>query len=460
MSTDGYNVLGPSMSFGNLLSRADDVVLQELVGPDVVRLLRSIDPNLAAPTGLRNLLAEFKTPGELLRDPKGRSLLLELLPVTVAERLAASLDSATGVDPFDALRGLNLNRGSILEKRLFTFFGEELPPEEDRARAPDSAPAKGGYQLFAHQRRAVSGVQRFLSSDARRVLLHMPTGSGKTRTAMNVIAEHLRSNESSLVIWLAFSEELCEQAVEEFGQAWEYLGNRSIEVVRFWGASQADLLSVRDGFLVAGLGKTYNYALSNLAAFATLSDRVSLVVIDEAHQSIAPTYELVLDLLVEKQLSTGLLGLSATPGRTWNDVEEDEKLANFFRRQKVSLEVQGFANPVEFLVAEGYLAKPSFSPLFYNPGVELSPQDLADIEDSLDISASSPRSVSRRRAAEPKNHSTGRGNRPRAPQNDTLCRFSWKRKVVGRSVVCKRHCRRLHYRGYPSMGAAAHHKQV
>ena len=385
MSTDGYNVSGPSMSFGNLLSRADDVVLQELVGPDVVRLLRSIDPNLAAPTGLRNLLAEFKTPGELLRDPKARALLLELLPVPVAERLAALLDFATDVDPFDALRGLNLNRGSILEKHLFTFFGEELPPEEDRARPPDSALAKGNYQLFGHQRRAVSSVQRFLSSDARRVLLHMPTGSGKTRTAMNVIAEHLRSVEPSLVIWLAFSDELCEQAVEEFEQAWEYLGNRSINVVRFWGASEADLLSVRDGFLVAGLGKTYNYALSNLAAFATLADRVSLVVIDEAHQSIAPTYELVLDVLVEKQPATGLLGLSATPGRTWNDVEEDQKLANFYRRQKVSLEVQGFTNPVEFLVAEGYLARPSFSALFYNAGDDLSPQDLADIENSLDI---------------------------------------------------------------------------
>ena len=361
MPTNEYNALGPGMTFGNLLTRADDVVLQELVGPDVIRLLRSIDPKLAAPTGLRNLLAEFKTPGELLRDPKARSLLLELLPVPVAGRLAASLDSATDVDPFDALRGLNLNRGSILEKRLFTFFGEELPPEEDRARTPDSTLAKGRYQLFAHQRRAVSSVRRFMSSDTRRVLLHMPTGSGKTRTAMNVIAEHLRSNEASLVMWLAFSEELCEQAVEEFEQAWEFLGNRSIDIVRFWGASEADLLSVQDGFLVAGLGKTYNYALSNLAAFATLGDRVSLVVIDEAHQSIAPTYELVLDLLVEKQPATGLLGLSATPGRTWNDVEEDEKLANFFRRQKVSLEVKGFANPVEFLVAKGYLAKPSFS---------------------------------------------------------------------------------------------------
>ena len=277
---------------------------------------------------------------------------------------------------------------------------------------------------------------------------------------MNVIAEHLRSNESSLVIWLAFSEELCEQAVEEFEQAWEYLGNRSIEVVRFWGASEADLLSVRDGFLVAGLGKTYNYALSNLAAFATLGDRVSLVVIDEAHQSIAPTYELVLDLLVEKQLSTGLLGLSATPGRTWNDVEEDEKLANFFRRQKVSLEVQGFANPVEFLVAEGYLAKPSFSPLFYNTGVELSPQDLADIEDSLDIPH---RLLDRLAEDEQRNLRIIQRAEEIAREHRRTILFAasvGNAKLLAAVLRARGIAARLHYRGHPSMGAAAHHKQI
>jgi superfamily II DNA or RNA helicase len=48
----------------------------------------------------------------------------------------------------------------------------------------------------------------------------MPTGSGKTRTAMNVVANYLRNREKGVVVWLAHSEELCEQAADEFAKAW------------------------------------------------------------------------------------------------------------------------------------------------------------------------------------------------------------------------------------------------
>ena len=365
---------GTQITFQNLLSRADDVVLQELVGLDVVRLLRSIDPALATPTSLRNLLLDFKEPVDLLRDSATRGILLDLLPVTTAEQLCETLNLQAAGDPFNALKGFNPHRRSLLEERLFSFFGLDVPKEAGQGPVAESVDARGKYQLFEHQRRAVFKVRQTLASQRPRVLLHMPTGSGKTRTAMNVIAEHLRSNEPSLVIWLAFSDELCEQAVEEFEQAWGYLGNRPINAYRFWGASDPDLQTARDGFVVASLGKMYNYAMRRLSLIATLADRTSLVIIDEAHQSIAPTYELVLDTLVEKQPTTGLLGLSATPGRTWNDVDEDQRLADFFRRQKVSLEVEGFSNPVEYLVESGYLARPIFSSLFYNSGENLSPK--------------------------------------------------------------------------------------
>ena len=378
-------VSGTQISFQNLLSRADDVVLQELVGLDVVRLLRSIDPALATPTSLRNLLSDFKEPADLLRDSEPRGILLDLLPVATAEQLCEVLNLAKAGDPFNALKGFNPQRRSLLEERLFSFFGLEVPKEAGQGPVAESLEARGKYQLFDHQRRAVLKVRQTLASPRPRVLLHMPTGSGKTRTAMNVIAEHLRSNEPSLVIWLAFSDELCEQAVEEFTQAWEFLGNRPINAYRFWGTGDPDLQAARDGFMVAGLGKMYNYAMRSVSLIATLADRTSLVVIDEAHQSIAPSYELVLDTLVEKQPTTGLLGLSATPGRTWNDVDEDQRLADFFRRQKVSLEVEGYSNPVEYLVESGYLARPAFSSLFYNSGADLSPNDLADIESGMDI---------------------------------------------------------------------------
>ena len=375
----------PQGSFATLMGRADDVVLQELLGSDVVRLLRSIDPELSTPSKLRELLVGFKTPADMLRDPSTRTLLLELLPDSSARNLCQHLGVEAGHDPFEALAKISPRRGSAREARLLAFFGQHTSIQEGRTQSTDSLTAHGEYQLFEHQRKAVSNLNRILSSEKRRVLLHMPTGSGKTRTAMNVIADHLRAGEPSLVLWLAFSEELCEQAIDEFVQAWSFLGNRTIDVFRFWGSHNPDLHSIKDGLIVAGLGKVYNYALNSISSIASLADKVTLVTIDEAHQSVAPTYRLVLDTVVEKQPRTALMGLSATPGRTWNEIDEDQELADFFLRQKVGLEVQGYANPVEYLIEEGYLARPVFAPLFYDSGNDLSARDMAEIETSLDI---------------------------------------------------------------------------
>ena len=120
---------GTQFSFQNLLSRADDVVLQELVGLDVVRLLRSIDPALATPTSLRNLLSEFKEPADLLRDSETRGILVDLLPVATAEHLLEVLDLPKAGDAFYALKGFKPQRRSLLEERLFSFFGLDVPTE-------------------------------------------------------------------------------------------------------------------------------------------------------------------------------------------------------------------------------------------------------------------------------------------------------------------------------------------
>ncbi len=376
---------GPRLTFDHLLGRADDYVLQQIVGADVVRLLRHIDPTLATPAKLRDLVLQLRMPFDLLRDRRTRTLLLELLSPTDAEELLIHLGVRLNGDPYGTLGNLAIPKGSEQENRLFSFFGQPATADSSYEHNPSTQAARGNYQLFQHQRHAASHVQKYLASDRKRVLLHMPTGSGKTRTAMNTIAEHLRTTEPTLVIWLAYSEELCEQAIEEFTQAWANLGNRTLEILRFWSTHELNLQTAHDGFLVAGLGKVYNYGNQRIASLATLADRVSLVIVDEAHQAIAPTYRLVLDALVEKKLTTGLLGLSATPGRTWNDVDKDQELADFFQKQKVSLEIRGYENPIEYLVGKGYLARPTFSPLFYESGTELSRKDLLDLQNHLDI---------------------------------------------------------------------------
>ena len=130
----------------------------------------------------------------------------------------------------------------------------------------------------------------------------------------------------------------------------------------------------------------YSATKQKLNFIMTLANRTSLVVIDEAHSAIAETYRLILDALVITQHpNTALLGLTATPGRTWADIQVDEELAAFFNRRKITLEINNYDNPVDYLVDEGYLARVKYNPLFYEGGVELSGADIRRVEEHFDI---------------------------------------------------------------------------
>jgi superfamily II DNA or RNA helicase len=213
----------------------------------------------------------------------------------------------------------------------------------------------------------------------------MPTGSGKTRTAMHLIADHLTSRPRAVVIWLAYSEELCEQAASEFENAWKSLGNRPVKLFRFWGEHEANLIGCDDGIVVAGLSKIYSRLQKSTEFIASLADAASLIIIDEAHQAVAQTYSRVLEILQSKRTDASILGLTATPGRSWDDLDEDRLLADFFGNQKVSLAIEGFSNPIDYLVAEGYLANPIFRDLFYEGGAELTASDKQTMAEALDV---------------------------------------------------------------------------
>ncbi|AFZ29913.1 type III restriction protein res subunit [Gloeocapsa sp. PCC 7428] len=373
------------MQFDDLLSRADDETLQALLGNSVVRLLRLLDASLATPSYLREVLLGLYTRESLLLSKDSRTLLLDLLRPEQARILAAIMQVPVSGDVFQSLKEAQVRRGSERERALFDFFELAVPQNEIYVETPALELSASAYHLFAHQRDAARKVKYLLKQEPRRVLLHMPTGAGKTRTAMNIIADHLRSLEPTLVIWLAYSEELCEQAATEFQQAWKYLGDREISVYRFWGDRELDLDGVQDGIVIAGLSKVYNRAKRSIQFINQLGSRSSLVIIDEAHQAIAETYKLVLDTLVVPYQHTALLGLTATPGRTWADINVDTELSAFFARRKVTLQVSGYNNPIDYLVSEQYLARVNYRSLFYQSGLNLSDKDLKHIEQELEL---------------------------------------------------------------------------
>jgi DNA repair protein RadD len=373
----------PGLALQALLRGTKTAALRKLIGSSVVEVLEGLNPDLLSEDHLGKFAASLIEPSEALRNAEQRDQIINLLPLPKARELAERLSVSDGKDLYVNLRTAAARPDFL--PALFSFFGVVRD-----ARAPLDVPASlatitPAYPLFDHQRVAATKVERALSEPPRKVVLHMPTGSGKTRTAMHIVASHLKANEPTVICWLAQNAELLDQAAGEFEHAWNFLGNRPVDMARFWGHRHPDLSVAQDGLIVAGLGKMRALDERDPSTLLRIADRTSLTVIDEAHQAIAPTYASILTALHTKRPRNALLGLTATPGRTWSDIAEDRKLSDYFDNRKVTLEVKGYDDPVTFLIEQGYLARPTFRTLNSEAGLQLSQTDIHELSHSIDV---------------------------------------------------------------------------
>jgi len=372
--------------------------LAGLLGPNSIRLLELLNERSITASALAELVLSQFGPEYLLYDRAARSEILLALKADDASRLARLLSFESTSEPFAALSSVDFRKGTHPFRILLAFFGVTQAEEQALELPAAREILRPDYPLFDHQRRAGRAVYSHLTaSTPPRVLLHMPTGAGKTRTTMHVISLFLRHQalDDDVVIWLAHTEELCEQAAEEFSTAWQNIGDRHVELFRHFGPHRVELDDIRGGLLVAGLQKLYRDSLPRQAEFISLGRRSPLVVMDEAHSAVAPTYQHLLNLLTATRgMGTAILGLSATPGRAGMYVEDSRPLAEFFAWNKVTLEVPGFPNPVDYLQQQGYLARADYIPLRppAEAGVEVSAAEEQQIREGLDL----PESVIKR----------------------------------------------------------------
>lgn len=373
----------PGIALQTLLRNAKGTALRDLIGPKIMDTLQGIDSNLASGDSLSQLAASLIEPSEALRNAQMRERIIRMLPLPKARELGQRLGVQDGRMLYNSLCGKATDTGAL--EILYSFFGVVRDPRAPADTSPDTKKATAGYALFDHQRTAAKRVMDALTDAPRKVILHMPTGSGKTRTAMHLVATHLRQQEPTVVCWLAQNTELLDQAADEFEKAWSYLGNRKTNLVRFWGHKKPDLLKTRDGVIVAGLGKMSALDNRDPATLLRLADRVSLTIIDEAHQAIAPTYAAILTTLHSKRPHNALLGLTATPGRSWSDIGEDRKLSDYFEGRKVTLEIEDYKDAVTFLIDQKYLARPVFCTLNSEAGINLSDADVRELSSAIEV---------------------------------------------------------------------------
>jgi superfamily II DNA or RNA helicase len=203
---------------------------------------------------------------------------------------------------------------------------------------------------------------------ANRGLLSLPTGAGKTLTAVEALSEWWADDDvdRGFVLWIAQSEELCEQAVQAFREVWIDRGwkcheRRTLRLNRVWG--NRSVPDTPGGIVVASIQKLYQAMGSSSAgvqaSFAALAEMTRAVVVDEAHHATAPQYLAVLRRFGiafgdREESRAPLIGLTATPYRGAG-AEENQRLARYF--SKNLLIPAGMEDPIGELRGRGILSE-------------------------------------------------------------------------------------------------------
>ena len=199
--------------------------------------------------------------------------------------------------------------------------------------------------LHDYQQTIVENVRDVLRSGhgngaERRGMISLPTGSGKTRVAVQAIVEAMRDDGfRGGVLWVADRGELCEQAVEAWRQVWSSIGAEAVQlrISRMW-AGQPRPSPTDELHIVVATIQTLNAKLSNQQGNYEFLANFELVVFDEAHRSIAPTFTSVMGEIgltrFQKADEPLLLGLTATPYRG-HDEEETHRLAHRYGNNRL-----------------------------------------------------------------------------------------------------------------------------
>jgi DNA repair protein RadD len=372
------------MIFNNLPKQK----LQELIGQSVLDRLENIipvlkgdetDPNeIYRKETLVKIFSSFSN-STLFKDKTFLKGLLDTTPEDTIDKICSATALRTEGKKFEEKVESIISRGwrdkefclkflevaelpdTFLPAIVEPFISEEdcFPPENPFKSLKD-------YQIGVYQQSLE--LIKILNS---RFIVQMPTGSGKTRTSMEIITDVLcNSPEGSVVFWLAHSEELCEQAVQCFKEVWEHVGNKKVKIFRVWDKGTLSFTFNESAFMVGGFQKLHSLLRKNTLPFDEVKKRIELLVIDEAHKVLAPTYtEATRALMGEK---TKVIGLTATPGRHIDDLEQNKLLSDFFLNKIVTIKTTDNKSVIKYLRGKKVLSKAVFDPLITNIKYDLN----------------------------------------------------------------------------------------
>ncbi|MEV4417257.1 DEAD/DEAH box helicase family protein [Catellatospora sp. NPDC049609] len=158
-------------------------------------------------------------------------------------------------------------------------------------------------------------THREANGDHQKAMVELPTGAGKTRVASEtVLTLFIEGELRGPVLWIAQSEELCEQAVQTWSTVWRGLGDeRPLTVGRLWDTNTVHEPDTDFSVVVATDAKLD--VIRGNAEYEWLRTPTA-VIIDEAHRAgNSERYTRILSWLgvAGRGFERPLVGLSATP---------------------------------------------------------------------------------------------------------------------------------------------------
>ena len=254
------------------------------------------------------LLAAVGEAGLRSRLPKGLLRMLEEHGQPLGGAAVADLALAVyGIDVLRTYRGELHEQGleppaqwggssralAFVRKLGFSrdYAGFEQPRRSPllEVEGPPNVPYPHGYQrqIIDEFRRLVRGELK-----GKRALLSLPTGAGKTRVAVDALIEAVRHDGlRGPILWVAQSDELCEQAVQTWSFVWRGLGpeRERLAISRLWSGNEAEPVEEATAHVVVATIQKLQPGCVNDPDYAWLAD-AGCVVIDEAHHSTTPSY--------------------------------------------------------------------------------------------------------------------------------------------------------------------------
>lgn len=353
----------------------DDVRLVAAVGVDALR--RIVPAQAVAALEQREGDPSEASIARLARAVHGVSILKQLRPAL--EEL--------GLQPPREWTGRGRTRNWVASLGFpieWAGFPESRRPAMEQVDGPAVLKPLHEYQVQVTER--IAALLKGVGKD--RGLVSLPTGAGKTRVTVEALINGVREGDIDLgrpLVWIAQSDELCEQAAETWTYVWRAVGGGvPMSLGRLWGDNE--LTEEPDSFqlVIAGVSKLHKVVSRPGDDYEWLRDP-SVVVVDEAHTSITGEYTTVLEWLGRGSRGRSedkrrpLIGLTATPFRGTSE-EETKRLAQRYDGHR--LDRGSFRNdddPYGELQEMGVLARVR-QIVLDGSEVHLSPEDVTEIE--------------------------------------------------------------------------------